>query len=114
MLERERSKLFNKLCKICNQYRVIPESMNIPDCSKGSVEVERGGLVNISQSTYEGRPVALKVVRAYTTNDLEVILSVSVPPALSRPSERMDCRDSVARELLGNTSGIPTSYHSLE
>jgi len=80
MLDRERPKLFDKLCKMCNQHRVIPESMNIPDFSEDTVEVERGELANVSQSTYKGRHVALKVVHVYTTNDLDVILDVSAAP----------------------------------
>jgi len=54
--------------------------MHIPDCSGGSVEVECGGFANISQGTYEGRRVAIKVVRAYATSDLDSIRSVSVLP----------------------------------
>ena len=52
--------------------------MHIPDCSKGAVEVERGGFANVSQGTYRGRRVAIKVVRVYITSDLDVILSVSL------------------------------------
>ena len=57
---------------------MIPKSMHIPDCSEGSVEVERGGFADVSQSTYQGRQVAIKVVRVYITSDLDVILSVSL------------------------------------
>lgn len=53
--------------------------MRIPDCSKDSVEVEYGGYANVSQSMYEGRRVAIKVVRVYATSDMDVILSVSAP-----------------------------------
>ena len=53
--------------------------MHIPDCSMGSVEVECGGYANVSQGTYKGRRVAIKVVRVYITSDLDIILSVSVP-----------------------------------
>ena len=52
--------------------------MRIPDCSEGSIEVECGGFANVSESTYEGRRVAIKVVRVYVTSDLNVILSVSL------------------------------------
>jgi hypothetical protein len=52
--------------------------MHIPDCSKDSVEVERGVSVDVSQGMYQGRRVAIKVVRVYVTRDLEVILSVSL------------------------------------
>jgi len=85
MSDRERLKLFNKLCKTCSRHRMIPRSMHIPECSEGSVEVEYGGFANVSQGTYEGRRVAIKVVRAYVTSDLDAIRSVSVLPlSLSR------------------------------
>jgi len=54
--------------------------MHIPDCSEGSVEVESGGFADVSQGTYERRRVAIKVVRAYVTSDLDAIRSVSVLP----------------------------------
>ena len=57
--------------------------MHIPDCSEGSVEVESGGFANVSRSIYEGRRVAVKVVRVYVTSDLNAILSVSLLPATS-------------------------------
>jgi hypothetical protein len=59
--------------------------MRIPDCSKDSVEVECGGFADISQGTYQGRWVAIKVVREYVTSDPGVILSVSLRPTSSRP-----------------------------
>ena len=76
--DRERLKLLNKLCKMCSRHRVIPKSMHIPDCSKGAVEVERGGFANISQGTHKGRRVAIKVVRVCLIDDPDVILSVSL------------------------------------
>jgi len=57
--------------------------MHIPDCSEDSVEVESGGFADVSQGTYEGRRVAIKVVRMYSTSDLDAIRSVSVVPMLS-------------------------------
>jgi len=77
MLDHERLKVFNDLCKNCSRHRVVPKSMHIPDCSEGSVEVECGGFANVLRSTYKGRRVAVKVVRMYITSDLDVILSVS-------------------------------------
>ena len=52
--------------------------MHIPDCSEGSVEVEYGGFANVSQGTFEGRQVAIKVVRVYITDNFDVIRSVSL------------------------------------
>ena len=86
MSDRERFKLFNKLCKTCSRHRVIPKSMHIPDCSQDSVEVEYGGYANVSRGTYGGRRIAIKVVRVYTTSDLDVILSVSIPLTSPRRS----------------------------
>ena len=85
--DRDRLKLFNKLCKTCSRHRVVPKSMHIPDCSEGSVEVECGGFANVSQSIHEGRRVAIKVVRVYVTSDLDIILSVSFLPAPLHQSE---------------------------
>ena len=56
--------------------------MRIPDCSKGAVEVTAGGFANVWQGTYKGHRVAIKVIRVYLTDDLDVILSVSLQPAL--------------------------------
>jgi len=82
MPDRDRLKLFNKLCKKCSRHRIIPHSMLIPECSEDSEEVECGGFANVSRGTYEGRQVAIKVVRMYLTSDLDTIRSVSVLPTL--------------------------------
>ena len=86
MSDQERLKLFNKLCKTCSRYRVIPTSMHIPDCSQGAEEVEYGGFADVSRGTYGGRRVAIKVVRAYVTSDLDAIRSVSLLPVPSYPT----------------------------
>ena len=46
------------------------------------MEAECGGFADVSRGTYEGRPVAIKVVRMYVTSDLDAIRSVSVLPTL--------------------------------
>ena len=74
---------------------MIPKSMHIPDCSEGAVEVARGGFSNISQGTYQGHRVAIKVVHVSITSDLNVILSVSpILPALSH-SHALASKESV-------------------
>jgi hypothetical protein len=114
MSDRERVKLLNNLCKMCSRHRVIPKSMHIPDCSKGSVEVEHGGFSAVSQGTYKGHRVAIKVVRVCLTSDLDVVLSVSLLLARSYLYEWMGCRASVERGLSGSTSDTQMSYHCLE
>jgi len=86
MPDRERLKLLNRLCKTCSQHRMIPTSMHIPDCLEGSTEVESGGFADVSQGTYKGRQIAIKVVRAYVTSDLDLIRSVRASPTPLHPS----------------------------
>ena len=111
MLDRERLKLFNKLCKTCSRHGVIPKSMRIPDCSEDSVEVECGGFANISQGTHEGRSVAIKVVRVYITSDLDVIRSVSIYfVSLCKPGMngfQRFCREGVAWKHLHHPNILP-------
>ena len=85
--------------------------MHIPDCSKDSVEVECGGYANVSQGTYEGRQVAIKVVRVYIISDLDVILSVSPLLTLLHLSwtdvlQRF-CREGVAWKHLRHQNILP-------
>ena len=103
MPDRERLKLFNKLCKTCSRHRVLPKSMHIPDCSEASEPVERGGFADVSQGTYQGRRVAIKVVRVAINSDLDVIRSVSFQPAHSRT-----CMDEQVVELLPRGSRLET------
>ena len=114
MSDRERLKLLNKLCKTCSRHCVIPTPMHIPDCSEDSVEVESGGFADISQGMYGGRRVAIKVVRAYVTSDLDAIRSVSTLPIKSRPPSSTDRRDSAERASPGGIYAIPISYLCLE
>jgi len=109
MSDRERLKLFNELCKTCSRHHVIPKSMYIPDCSDGSVEVDDGGFADVSQGTYEGRQVAIKVVRTYVTSDFDVIRSVSALPTLLHPPV-----DKCILEILPGGGGLeasPASQH---
>jgi len=75
MSDKDWLKLLNSLCKTCSQHLVVPNSMHIPDCSEGAVEVARGGFANVLKGTYKGRQVAIKVMRVYLTSDLDIILS---------------------------------------
>jgi len=114
MLDWERLELLNKLCKTCGQHRVIPTSMHIPDCSEDSVEIESGGFLNVSRGMHEGRQVAIRVVRAYVTSDLDVIRGVSIFPAPLCMPKQLNCRDSAKRGSPGSISSTPTSYRCSE
>jgi len=88
--------------------------MHIPDCLDDSVEVESGGFADVSQGTYNGRQVAIKVVRVYVTSDLDLIRSVSVSPTPLYQVGKIGCRDSAGRGLPGSIFVIPISYRCLE
>jgi len=112
MSDRKRLKLLNRLCKTCSQHHVIPTSMHIPDCSEDSVGVECGGFADVSQGMYEGRRVAIKVVRAYVTSDLDLIRSVSVSSMYAIISTQINglqrfCREAVAWKHLRHPNILP-------
>ncbi|KAF9649106.1 kinase-like protein [Thelephora ganbajun] len=63
MSDRERVKLFNKLCETCSGHRVVPKSVHIPDFSEDATQINYTGVLGtVSQSTYEGHLVAVKVI----------------------------------------------------
>jgi len=112
MSDRERLKLLNELCKTCSRHRMIPKSMHIPDCLEDSVEAECGGFADVSQGTYEGRRVAIKVVRAYITSDLDLIRSVSISSTYAIISTWINglqrfCREGVAWKHLRHPNILP-------
>jgi len=74
------------------------------------MEVASGGYANVSQGTYEGHRVAIKVVRVYITSDLDLILSVSLLSTLPWLYIKICYRDSAERGWPGSTCGIRTSY----
>ena len=66
---------------MCGRHRLLPGSMRISDHSWESTGDDRyGGQAVVSQCTYKGRQVAVKVPYLYLTSDFDRILSVSVPP----------------------------------
>jgi serine/threonine protein kinase len=112
MSDRDRVKLFNELCKTCSRHRVIPKSMHIPDCSTDATQVQyTGGFSNVSQSTYEGHRVAIKVLHVYS-NNLNAVLSVSGPTiyfvALAHMNSSQGfCREVVAWKHLRHPNILP-------
>ena len=82
--------------------------MHIPDCSEGSAEITSGGYADVSRGTYEGRRVAIKVVRVYITSDLGVILSVSL---LLRFHAHMDERVTEILPRGGRLEAPPASEY---
>lgn len=113
--DKERLRLFNKLCKMCSRQRLLPTSMHIPDSSWESIGDDcYGGQATVSQCTYKGRRVAVKIPYLYLTSDFDGILGVSISPThVFHRFERINYRDSAEKRLLGNTSSIQTSCRYL-
>ena len=63
----------------------------------------------MSQCTYKGKRIAVKVPHVYLTSDLDSVLGVSVSPTyILWQLKRVDCcRDFTERQLLRNTSVLP-------
>ena len=78
---KQRPKLLNSLCKMCDTQRSLPRTMvigqdvltlrerELPQCN--------GGFGDVYKSEYDGRIVAIKVTRLCVTSDLDHYLSVS-------------------------------------
>ena len=74
------------------------------------MEVECGGFADVSQGTYEGRQVAIKVLHAYVTSDLDLIRSVSVLPTPLYSwviGLQRFCREAVAWRHLRHPNILP-------
>ena len=76
---KDRPKFLNKLGKMCSQLKTIPDSIRIEDYSGDlTVEEHGGGFATVSRGEYQGRPVAIKTLRQYPTDDPEERFCVSV------------------------------------
>ena len=113
MSDRERLKLFNELCKTCSRHRVVPKSIHIPDCSTDGTQVRyTGGFSIVSEGSYEGHRVAIKVLQVYS-NHLSTVLRVSgrhtdrfVPLTRVNLSQGF-CREVVAWRHLRHPNILP-------
>ena len=102
---RGRPEFLNRLGRMCGQQHSLPTSMivsclqNIPpmvECAGGFADVHRG--------EYNGRPVAVKVMRLYTTGNYEVFFSVSASFHTAKKSPPIpSLRDSVEKPSNGGT-----------
>ena len=74
---RLRRKCLSALCRICGRQALLPKSLQIPLCyDRSDTPLYRGGYADVWKGEYQGRSVAVKVLRVYSTSDFEKITCV--------------------------------------
>ena len=65
------------LCWVCGRHALLPESLRIPLCyDRSDTPLYCGGFGDVWKGKHEGRHVAVKVLRVYSTSDFVKITSV--------------------------------------
>ena len=74
----------NTLCRICGRHALLPSPFQIPLCFDRLEEaLYSGGYADVWMGEHQGRKVAVKVLRVYSTSDLDKITNVSRHPKLA-------------------------------
>ena len=72
-----RKKALSALCKICGRQDLLPRTLQIPRCYDQSDDPPyTGGYANVWMGEYQGRKVAVKVLRVLLTSDLDKLTRV--------------------------------------
>ena len=67
-----------QLYKTCGHHALIPKSLEVPICyDRSSFPKYHGGYADVWKGELGGRAVAVKVLRTYSTSDLQKIVGVS-------------------------------------
>ena len=107
------SKCLDTLRKICGHQGLLPRSVQIPLCfNQLGAPLYRGGYADVWKSQYDGRDVAVKVLRIYSTSDYEKMASVgSRVPSKYLLADCQDCRGSAKKSWLGGLFDIQMYCH---
>jgi len=74
---RLKKKCLSALCKICGRQALLPSSFKIPLCyDRLEDALYSGGYADVWMGEHQGRKVAVKVLRVYSTSDLDKITTV--------------------------------------
>jgi len=72
-----RRKCLSALCRVCGHRALLPKSLQIPLCyNRLEVPQYRGGYADVWMGYYQGRRVAAKVLRVYSTSDFNKVRRV--------------------------------------
>jgi len=73
------------LCWVCGQRALLPKSLQIPVCyDRLDTPLYCGGFADVWKGEHQGRPVAVKVLRVYSTSDFDKIARVGSYSLLKR------------------------------
>ena len=76
---RLRGKCLSALRRICGRQALLPRSLQIPICyNRSDTPLYCGGFADVWKGEHDGRHVAVKVLRVYSTSDVSKIASVSL------------------------------------
>ena len=92
-------KCLKLLYRTCSCFALLPKALMIPVCyDRTGVALYRGGFADVWKGDYCGRDVAVKVIRIYSTSDLQKVIGVScrLYSARTRADDTM-CRGSARR-----------------
>lgn len=65
------------LCQICGRQALIPRSLKVEvQYDQKENQPFNGGFADVQKGQYDGRDVAVKVLRTYSTSDFEQIRNV--------------------------------------
>ena len=91
---RLRKKCLSTLCRICGRQGLLPRSLQIPVCYDRSEDaLYSGGYADVWMGEYQGREVAVKVLRVYSTSDLDKIVTVGRRLKLAKCGYQRSDRD---------------------
>ncbi|KAF9647772.1 kinase-like protein [Thelephora ganbajun] len=94
---KERPRILNRLCKMCDLERSLPTSMVIAPASlriKSTLAQDGGGSADVYRGEYHGCSVAIKVMRLYVKSDCNLFFS-------------RFCREAVAWRHLRHPNILP-------
>ena len=72
-----RRKCLGGLCWVCGRHALLPKSLHIPLCyDRSDTPLYRGGFGDVWKGEHQGRHVAVKVLKVYSTSDFDKITKV--------------------------------------
>lgn len=112
---RVRKKYAKALYKMCGHYALLPAAMHISvDYDRMARPLYSGGHGDVWKGDYLGQEVAVKVLRAYSSSDMQEMFGVGLPLCsliMCWYTDRAACRGSAKRSSHGKLSSIQMLYH---